>query len=93
MIVQTYKTPEIALKKMISNVNMASKVYESTFNVKLGLIKVDLQTTCDTRGGREWNKDCDSRYEITNRLSDFSKWRAAKGKDGTALWHLMTRCR
>jgi hypothetical protein len=91
--VDTYKTPENALRRIVSNVNMASRIYERMFNIRLALLKVDLHTRCDMTNGLPWNRDCDESYDMNQRLTDFSAWRGSVGNDGAALWHLMTRCR
>ncbi|KAJ3294243.1 hypothetical protein HK104_003819, partial [Borealophlyctis nickersoniae] len=87
--------PDAALAAILSNWNQASQVYESTFNVSLGLIKVELHQTCtptDTANNMMWNQECSDGYTINNRLSDFSRWRGSKAADQAGLWHLMTKC-
>ena len=83
-----------ALSAILSNWNSASQVFESTFNVRLGVVKVKIQQTC-TPLDKEipWNTDCSlASYTISNRLSDFSAWRGSQSGDGMGLWHLMTKC-
>lgn len=89
--VSVYGGEEDALKQIISDWNQASNVYETTFNIALGIAEVNIQTTCDTSGGKSWNRVCSSSYNIANRLSDFSRWRGAQN-DQLGLWHLMTEC-
>lgn len=75
--------------------NAASAVYESTFNVSLGLIEVKIMSSpCPTTtpANETWNRPCSSNYPINMRLSDFSQWRGSKGDDGAGLWHLLTQC-
>ncbi|KAJ1339766.1 hypothetical protein BSLG_005672 [Batrachochytrium salamandrivorans] len=84
-----------ALAQILSNWNQASKIYESTFNVRLAVVKVSLQQSCTpTNPQMIWNQDCTSGYTITTRLSDFSNWRGniESNGDGIGLWHLMTKC-
>lgn len=85
-----YGGPEGALKQIINNINTASAVYAKTFNIALGLIKVDIRTSCDSNPA--WNRVCSDDYRINNRLSDFSSWRGSNSNDGAGLWHLMTQC-
>ncbi|KAJ3017832.1 hypothetical protein HKX48_003366 [Thoreauomyces humboldtii] len=84
---------EGALAQMLQNWNTASSVYERTFNISLGLIQVQVQDTCTPNDALlTWNRDCSDAYTITDRLSDFSKWRGVKDADQAGLWHLMTNC-
>ncbi|KAF9406249.1 hypothetical protein BGZ94_003188, partial [Podila epigama] len=86
-----------ARKQILADFNTASGIYESTFNVALGVITLNIESencpaTIDT--SKAWNRDCSPSYTIDQRLSDFSQWRGASGRanDGAGLWHLMTRC-
>ncbi|KAL2913048.1 hypothetical protein HK105_207503 [Polyrhizophydium stewartii] len=92
--IKAYGSTSKALTQILTNWNAASKVYESTFNVRLAVVKVSLQQACTpTDTALTWNQDCSSAYTITNRLSDFSKWRGqVQGNDDIGLWHLMTKC-
>ena len=86
-----YESLSSTLKQIILNWNSASKLYESTFNIGLGLIKVEIQASCNKIPA--WNQECDSKYGIDQRLSDFSIWRSsARAGDSAGLWHLMTAC-
>eukprot|EP00158_Paraphelidium_tribonemae_P007143 Partr_v1_DN28126_c0_g1_i3_m55820 putative metallo-protease len=87
--VSNYKGVDATLQQILSNWNQASKLYEENFNVALGVITVNLQTTCDE--GLNWNKACAANYLISQRLSDFSQWRGTQNADA-GLWHLMTTC-
>ncbi|KAJ3102160.1 hypothetical protein HK100_004413 [Physocladia obscura] len=91
-----------ALAQILSDFNQASAVYESSFNVGLAIIKVNLQTTCSSNGetttngsSLSWNQACTDSYSISNRLSDFAQWRGTKdgsSADNAGLWHLLTGC-
>ena len=85
---------EAALKKIISNWNSASQVYESTFYIALSIVTVKIVESCGNHGGETlaWNRDCGLTYTINDRLSDFSQWRGTI-KDSAGLWHLMTKCK
>jgi hypothetical protein len=82
-----------ALNSILTNWNTVSKVFESAFNVQLGVAKVVLLESCTpTDSITPWNADCaKSSYTISNRLSDFSRWRGTQ-QDTYGLWHLMTKC-
>ncbi|KAF9969540.1 hypothetical protein BGZ73_008092 [Actinomortierella ambigua] len=86
-----------ARKQIFSSFNTASAVYESTFNVALGIISLNIENpTCPATPTKDvpWNQDCSDSYTIDRRLSDFSWWRGQgdRPKDGAGLWHLMTQC-
>jgi hypothetical protein len=92
--VARYGGPAAALKQILSNWNQASKLYERTYNIQLGVSKVLLQEKCTPEDPQlKWNVECTAGYTIANRLSDFSAWRGNQGSDTNGLWHLMTRCR
>ncbi|KAI8977943.1 Metallo-peptidase family M12-domain-containing protein [Pilobolus umbonatus] len=93
--VLAYGSTRYAKLQMINDWNVASAVYEKTFNVSLGLIYLQLSVPdCPSKPKQHmpWNQACSSHYTINQRLSDFSLWRGNKGDDGAALWHLMTKC-
>ncbi|KAI8622024.1 Metallo-peptidase family M12B Reprolysin-like-domain-containing protein [Chytriomyces sp. MP71] len=99
--VNSYGGTANALKQILSDFNQASAVYESSFNVGLAIIKVDLRSQCqsgmDATSGFNvnWNSVCSDKYSISQRLSDFSQWRGTKDgstPDNAGLWHLMTGC-
>ncbi|KAJ2781497.1 hypothetical protein H4R18_002823, partial [Coemansia javaensis] len=93
--VTAYQSQDGARQQILSDWNQASAVYERQLNVALGLIELQIEEqTCPSSvdPAAAWNRGCSSTYGIDKRLSDFSVWRAARGNDGTGLWHLMTNC-
>ncbi|KAF9177299.1 hypothetical protein BGZ50_008907 [Haplosporangium sp. Z 11] len=95
--VRTYGGQAAARKQIFADFNTASGIYESTFNVALGVIALNIMSeNCPAAPikGEEWNQDCSTGYSIDQRLSDFSFWRGQDGRqnDGAGLWHLMTKC-
>ncbi|KAI9488177.1 Metallo-peptidase family M12-domain-containing protein [Zychaea mexicana] len=93
--VQSYGSIRFARLQIINDWNVASAVYERTFNISLGLIYIQMsQPECPRHPSsrQNWNQECSSFYSINDRLSDFSLWRGKRGDDGAALWHLMTKC-
>ncbi|KAG0378133.1 hypothetical protein BGX24_004682 [Mortierella sp. AD032] len=95
--VRNYQGVAGARKQIFADFNTASGIYESTFNVALGVIALNIKSdNCPTTpvSGEEWNRDCSATYTIDQRLSDFSRWRGQGGRenDGAGLWHLMTKC-
>ncbi|KAK4516029.1 carnitine O-acetyltransferase yat1 [Mucor velutinosus] len=93
--VQYYRSVDNARTQIINNFNIASAVFEETFNISLGLINITIMDrACPQRIDPEmaWNRACDANYSLGNRLSDFSLWRSKMKNDGAGLWHLMTNC-
>ncbi|KAI8807353.1 hypothetical protein BJ742DRAFT_854302 [Cladochytrium replicatum] len=63
--------------------------YQST-NIGLTLINVTLKRVCTpNEENMKWNQDCSTGCNLTQRLSDFSKWRGTVS-DQADLWHLVT---
>ncbi|KAI9024900.1 Metallo-peptidase family M12-domain-containing protein [Phycomyces nitens] len=90
-----YETTEKARTQIINDWNSASAVYESSFNIALGIINITIMNeVCPTTPATNtlWNQGCSDAYTINNRLSDFSQWRGTMSEDGAGLWHLMTQC-
>lgn len=90
-----YQSDTQARMQIINDWNTASAVYEKQMNIGLGLINITvMSSTCPTTPDPNniWNQGCSNAYDITTRLSDFSRWRAKTPDDGAGLWHLMTNC-
>lgn len=76
-----------ALTQILSNLNQVSQVYESAFNVQIGVAKVFFKEACTpTSAETPWNRECSQSYTIATRLSDFSMWRGAQTTDSNGLW-------
>ncbi|KAF9366302.1 hypothetical protein BGX34_004489 [Mortierella sp. NVP85] len=93
--VRSYGGQAQARKQIFADFNTASGIYESTFNVALGVIALNISSeNCPTTPVADavWNQDCSVAYTIDQRLSDFSRWRGQRSGDGAGLWHLMTKC-
>ncbi|KAK9718179.1 hypothetical protein K7432_005694 [Basidiobolus ranarum] len=93
--VKNYKGVEAATKSILSNWNIASGVYEKTFNIALGVAKLEMRSEiCPTTldNSVAWNRECSDSYDINARLNDFTRWRGTLGDDNNGLWHLVTRC-
>lgn len=80
---------------VLSLVNTASRLYESSFNVALRVQNLTISdASCPTNGRSSdtpWNVDC-SAASISQRLSLFSTWRSGMGNDRNAVWSLLTTC-
>ncbi|KAF9938922.1 hypothetical protein BGZ65_011906, partial [Modicella reniformis] len=95
--VRSYGGLAQARKQIFADFNTASGIYESTFNIALGVIALNITSeNCPATPveGMKWNQDCSTSYTIDQRLSDFSFWRGegSRAEDGAGLWHLMTKC-
>ncbi|CAK7217089.1 hypothetical protein SBRCBS47491_003044 [Sporothrix bragantina] len=81
---------------IIMQINSASRVYESTFNITLGIQNLIIQnTSCpseSTTSATPWNAGCSSGLTITDRLNLFSKWRGESANDTNAFWMLLSTC-
>lgn len=79
---------------IISQVNTASQLYESTFNVSLGIQNLTISPEgCPNTASSEapWNIGCSDSLSITDRLNLFSQWRG-QHNDTNAYWTLMSTC-
>lgn len=86
---------EAAKENIISMVNEASQIFESTFNIALGLRNVTIENeVCPPSppNSNPWNIGCgDNQPDLNGRLNLFSGWRAEQ-QDENAFWTLMTGC-
>ncbi|KAF9426088.1 hypothetical protein BGZ94_006953 [Podila epigama] len=95
--VRHYKGAAAARMQIFADFNTASGIFESTFNVALGVISLNIMPEeCPTTPvkGEEWNQECNPNHPIDQRLNEFSAWRgqSPRSNDGAGLWHLMTKC-
>ncbi|KAF3905691.1 p45K [Arthrobotrys entomopaga] len=84
-------------QNIINVVNQASTLYESTFNITLGLSQLIVSNpneTCPVSPpvSAPWNLQCTSNATIEDRLNIFSQWRGTKANDGLAFWTQFTNC-
>lgn len=78
---------------IIAQINSASQLYESTFNISLGIQNLTISNeTCPSTPAPNtpWNVGCGS-TTITDRLNLFSKWRGGFN-DTNAYWTLLSTC-
>jgi hypothetical protein len=80
---------------VIQQINSASALYESTFNISLGLANlVVTEPNCPTtvQQATPWNQPCTaSGVDIQARLNLFSGWRGQQNDD-YAHWTLLSTC-
>ena len=90
----SFSTQDELRENIITQVNSASDLYQSTFNITLGLRNLTVSdpecpgTASDTT---PWNVGCTGSTSITDRLNTFSEWRGQRGDDN-AYWSLWTTC-
>lgn len=79
---------------IIGQVNLASQLYESTFNISLGIQNLTISNeTCPSVATTQapWNVACSDKVTITDRLNLFSHWRG-QFNDTNAYWTLLSTC-
>ncbi|KAK7403564.1 hypothetical protein QQX98_010657 [Neonectria punicea] len=89
-----FNSTESLRRNVISQVNTASEVYESTFNISLGIQNLTISdASCPGTppASALWNSDCSNDVTLSDRLSLFSEWRG-NFEDTNAYWTLLTTC-
>ncbi|KIV98150.1 hypothetical protein PV10_01830 [Exophiala mesophila] len=90
----SFNSTDSVRQNIISTVNTASELYQSTFNITLGLRNLTVSDSeCPGTASTQtpWNVGCNSNTDITQRLNLFSAWRGQRG-DTNAYWTLFTTC-
>ncbi|OAK98043.1 hypothetical protein IQ06DRAFT_253145 [Phaeosphaeriaceae sp. SRC1lsM3a] len=81
-------------QNVIDQINQASELFESTFNISLGLANlVVTEPDCPTsqQQATPWNQACSSSITIQDRLNQFSQWRGQQ-RDQYSHWTLLSTC-
>lgn len=79
---------------VIRQMNTASNLFESTFNISLGLADLIVtERSCPTsvQQATPWNQACSANVNIQERLNLFSQWRGQQD-DKNSHWTLLTTC-
>ncbi|EOA90906.1 uncharacterized protein SETTUDRAFT_100995 [Exserohilum turcica Et28A] len=79
---------------ILSAMNSASEVFESSFNISLGVANLLItEAECPTQQQQAtpWNQACSNGITIQDRLNQFSKWRGQQ-KDTYSHWTLLSTC-
>ncbi|KAH7392663.1 Metallo-peptidase family M12-domain-containing protein [Pyrenochaeta sp. MPI-SDFR-AT-0127] len=79
---------------VIQQINSASELFESTFNISLGLANLIVtEPDCPTtqQQATPWNQACSSSISIQDRLNQFSQWRGQQN-DQYSHWTLLSTC-
>lgn len=90
----TFNSSESARQNVITQINSASSLYESTFNISLGLQNLtvsDANCPGTPQGLTAWNQNCQTGADIQARLNLFSTWRGSV-IDNNSHWTLLTNC-
>ena len=91
----TFNSTESTRQNVITQMNSASSLYESTFNISLGLQNLTVSdANCPgtpPTGLTSWNQNCQTGADIQARLNMFSAWRGSI-VDNNSHWTLLTNC-
>ncbi|KAK5944531.1 hypothetical protein PMZ80_003813 [Knufia obscura] len=90
-----FDSNEALQSNIVDVVNTASDLYQSTFNITLGLRNLTVspaECPATPAEATKWNVGCSDAYTITSRLNDFSTWRGSLAGDTNAYWSLFTTC-
>jgi hypothetical protein len=89
-----FNSTQTAREHIIDQMNTASGLYESTFNISLGLQNLTVSDAiCPGTpvSAMEWNQACSDSVDISARLNMFSAWRGNQ-RDSNAFWTLLSTC-
>ena len=81
-------------QNVINVLNSASALFESTFNISLGLANIIVtEPDCPTsqQQATPWNQACSGSITIQDRLNQFSQWRGQQS-DNYSHWTLLSTC-
>lgn len=88
----SFKSLDDVRANVITQFNTASELYQSSFNITLGLRNLtvsDAQCPGTPPAAAPWNIGCPSSTTIEDRLNLFSVWRGQRG-DNNAYWTLLS---
>lgn len=89
-----FNSTESTRQNVINQMNSASNLFESTFNISLGLanlIVTDAQCPTTPQQATPWNQACGNNVQIQDRLNLFSGWRGQQN-DQNSHWTLLSTC-
>ncbi|KAF3052256.1 hypothetical protein E8E11_011384 [Didymella keratinophila] len=81
-------------QNIIEQINSASELFESTFQISLGLANVvitDPDCPASAQSTTPWNQGCSDSVDIQARLNLFSTWRGQQ-QDNYSHWTLLSTC-
>ncbi|KAI9677859.1 MAG: hypothetical protein M1829_002356 [Trizodia sp. TS-e1964] len=92
----SFNESNTARTNVINQINTASALYESSFNITLGLRNVTLpaDSACPVTppAAMLWNTGCSANTTIQDRLNLFSRWRGTQNDSVNAYWTLLSTC-
>lgn len=89
-----FDNEQAARENVIDQMNTASGVWESAFNISLGLHNLLISNrTCPgtPASATAWNQACSDNVDIQDRLNLFSAWRGTQ-RDTNSHWMLLSTC-
>ena len=90
----TFPSKSAAHSNVITQMNSASSLWESSFNISLGLQNLTVsEASCPGAppATTKWNQNCQTGADIQERLNLFSEWRGTLD-DHNSHWTLLTNC-
>ena len=90
----SFNSTDSVRQNVITQINSASYLYQSTFNITIGLRNLTVSdANCPSTAptSAAWNLPCTSNATITDRLNLFSDWRSQRA-DNNAYWTLLSTC-
>jgi hypothetical protein len=90
-----FSSMQDARDNIVSQVNIASQLYEDTFNIALAIQNLTISDpSCPSTApsSMPWNLGCTANGDISDRLSLFTRWRS-RLRDDNAVWSLFSACR
>ncbi|KAI1608058.1 Metallo-peptidase family M12-domain-containing protein [Exophiala viscosa] len=91
----SFNSTDTVRQHIITQVNTASDLYQSTFNITLGLRNLTVSDAAcpgTASSTTPWNLGCTGNNQtMDSRLNLFSAWRGERG-DSNAYWSLFTTC-
>ena len=90
----TFPNSSAAHQNVITQMNTASALYESSFNISLGLQNLTVaEAECPGTPSQAtpWNAACSNGVNIQDQLNTFSQWRGEQ-QDDNSHWTLLTHC-
>jgi hypothetical protein len=91
---QAFSDKAAVQSNVVTQINSASELYQSTFNITLALQNLTMSDSdCPTTppAATPWNVGCVGNTTITDRLNLFSQWRGNL-PDNNAYWSLFSTC-
>lgn len=90
----SFNSTDATRQNVITQINSASNLYETAFNITLGLSNLTVSdNNCpgSPQASTPWNIGCSGDVTIQDRLNTFSRWRGERN-DQNSHWTLLTTC-